>query len=130
MLADLPPVGAGLERLLHGPLLRHARRQRLDHVRDHLGLQLGPDLGALVRLGRAPRIGARPAVDVGLVDDPAQAARAPDHGVARGAERLGDLGCGPRRRDARSGLGLNPARRRSTPPTSYTLIGTALLVPA
>ena len=25
MLADLPPVGAGLEGLLHGPLLRHAR---------------------------------------------------------------------------------------------------------
>jgi hypothetical protein len=40
MLADLPPVGAGL------------------------------DFGALVRLGRAARIGARPAVNVGLVDDP------------------------------------------------------------
>ena len=44
-----------------------------------------------VRLLGAPGIGARPAVDVGLVDDPAQPARAPDHGVARGAELPGDL---------------------------------------
>jgi hypothetical protein len=51
MLADLPPVGAGLERLLHVLLPRRARGHQLDHVGDDLALRLAPDQGALVRLG-------------------------------------------------------------------------------
>src|SRR5262245_57387126 len=91
MLADLAPERAGLERAQHGGGLGRAAGDRLGHVGDHLLLLLGAHRHARVRLLRAPGIGARPAVDVGLVDDAAQPARAPDHGVARGAELLGDL---------------------------------------
>src|SRR5262245_36587443 len=91
MLADLAPERAGLERAQHGGGLGRAAGDRLDHVGDHLLLLVGAHRHARMRLLRAARIGARPAVDVGLVDDPAQPARAPDHGVARGAELLGDL---------------------------------------
>src|SRR5206468_3662409 len=59
---------------------------------QRLLLLVGAGGRALVRLGRAPGIGALPAVDIGLVDDAAQPTRAPNDGVARGAELLGDLG--------------------------------------
>src|SRR5262245_56898095 len=91
MLADLAPERAGLERAHHGGRLGRAAGDRPGHLGDHLLLLVGTHRHARMRLLRAARIGARPAVDVGLVDDAAQPARAPDHGVARGAELLGDL---------------------------------------
>src|SRR5262249_18343957 len=87
----LAPERAGLERAQHGSGLGHAAGDRLGHVGDHLLLLVGARRHARMGLLGAARIGARPAVDVGLVDDAAQPARAPDHGVARGAELPGDL---------------------------------------
>jgi hypothetical protein len=59
---------------------------------------------------------ARVQLSMSVWRDPVQAARAPDQSVARGAERLGDLGRDQQRRDACTGLGLNPAGRRSPRP--------------
>ena len=90
--------------------------------------------------GPGPRRAAGAAlIDVATAPAPASAgfalARAPQRqvGVNLG-QPLRDvalLGRGQRRRDGRTGLGLGLISSASlTPPTSYTLIGTALLVPA
>ena len=78
-------------------------------------------------------------IDVATAAAPASAgfafASAPQrHAGVGGGQPLRDVALlrrGERRRDGRAGLGLGLISSASlTPPTSYTLIGTALLVPA
>ena len=71
MLADLPPVGTGLNAFSMAMAL--GTPDDSDLTMSAMILACSSHRGAFVRLGRAPRIGARPAVDVGLVDDAAQA---------------------------------------------------------
>src|SRR5262245_59563446 len=68
IVADLAPIGAGAEGAQHGLGLGHAGVERLGHLGERLLLLVGARRRTLVRLSRAPRIGALPAVDVGLVD--------------------------------------------------------------
>src|SRR5262245_22901633 len=92
MVADLPPVGAGLERPRHGLFAGHAAFHGPYHLPQGLALVFGPLFSAFFGLRGPLGVGLFPAPDAGFVDDPAQADRPADHRAARCAELLGDLG--------------------------------------
>ena len=94
MIPDLPPERAGLTGPRHGLACGHAARHGACQLSQRLALRFAPRLHSFPGFLRSPRIRPRPAVDIGLVDDPAQTSRPTDHRVARYAERFCDLGSG------------------------------------
>src|SRR6266480_3922206 len=82
LLPNLSPQRAASMRPRHGLALGFAPRHGARQLAQRLALRLLPHLHSFLGFLRPSRIGARPALDVGLVDDPAQPPRAADHRVA------------------------------------------------
>src|SRR5215831_15494606 len=78
----------------HGLARGHAAPDRAGELPQRLALGLPPRLHSLLGLLRASGIGARPALDIGSVDDPAQTPGTANDRVARRAQRFCDLGSG------------------------------------
>src|SRR5262245_10580676 len=93
-VADLPPQGAGAMGARHGLAGGHAAPDRARELPQGLALGLLPRLHSFLGLLRASGIGARPALDIGSVDDPAQTPGTANNRVARRAQRFCDLGSG------------------------------------
>src|SRR5215471_19396940 len=72
MAPDLPPQRPGLVRPRHGLAYGHVARHGARQVAQRLALRDAPHLRSFSGFLRPARVRARPALDIGLVDDPAQ----------------------------------------------------------
>ena len=105
----------------HGLARGHAAPDGAGELPQRLALGLPPRLHSLLCLLRASGIGARPALDIGSVDDPAQTPGTANHRVARRAQRFCDLGSGTSRglqRQQPPVTRWRPARLHGGPPSA------------